>query len=161
LLQTTPPTWANHAFYPQGPAGQPSWQGPLLIAVGAGVLAVIFSIIYWALESGAENRYALAKAGSTDKLEFKGIFRFELSYWLVVGLCFTFYSAIFPFRTFAIDFFTNKLLAAHGGLAAGEAVRVAALKQAGSLNSLLPLAAMIATRCSVFSSIASENVPGS
>jgi MFS family permease len=116
-----------------------------LIAVGAGVLAVIFSIIYWALESGAENRYALAKAGSTDKLEFKGIFRFELSYWLVVGLCFTFYSAIFPFRTFAIDFFTNKLLAAHGGLAAGEAVRVAALKQAGSLNSLLPLAAMIAT----------------
>ena len=139
------PTWANPAFYPQGPAGQPSWQGPLLIAVGAGVLAVIFSIIYWALESGAENRYALAKAGSTDKLEFKGIFRFELSYWLVVGLCFTFYSAIFPFRTFAIDFFTNKLLAAHGGLAAGEAVRVAALKQAGSLNSLLPLAAMIAT----------------
>ena len=139
------PTWANHAFYPQGPAGQPSWQGPLLIAVGAGVLAVIFSIIYWALESGAETRYALAKAGSTDKLEFKGIFRFELSYWLVVGLCFTFYSAIFPFRTFAIDFFTNKLLAAHGGMAAAEAVRVAALKQAGSLNSLLPLAAMIAT----------------
>src|ERR1700727_612565 len=139
------PTWANHAFYPQGPAGQPSWQGPLLIAVGAGVLAVIFSIIYWALESGAETTYALAKAGSTDKLEFKGIFRFELSYWLVVGLCFTFYSAIFPFRTFAIDFFTNKLLAAHGGMAAAEAVRVAALKQAGSLNSLLPLAAMIAT----------------
>jgi MFS family permease len=139
------PTWANHAFYPQGPAGQPSWQGPLLIAVGAGVLAVIFSIIYWGLESGAESRYALAKAGRTDKLEFKGIFRFELSYWLVVGLCFTFYSAIFPFRTFAIDFFTNKLLAAHGGMAAAEAVRVAALKQAGSLNSLLPLAAMIAT----------------
>ncbi len=65
------PTWASHAFYPQGPAGQPSWQGPLLIAVGAGVLAVIFSIIYWGLESGAESRYALAQAGTTDKLEFK------------------------------------------------------------------------------------------
>lgn len=102
-------------------------------------------MIYWALESNAERRYALAKAGETDKLEFKGIFRFDISYWLVVGLCFTFYSAIFPFRTFAIDFFTNKILAAHGGTAVAEAVRVVSLKQAGSLNSLLPLTAMIAT----------------
>ena len=139
------PTWANRAFYPQGPTGAPSWQGPLFIAVGAGVIAVLFSMIYWAMESRAEGKYELGKAGGTDKLEFKGILRFELSYWLVVGLCFTFYSAIFPFRTFAIDFFTNKLLAAHGGMAAAETVRVAALKQAGSLNSLLPFSAMIAT----------------
>lgn len=139
------PTWANRAFYPQGPAGQPSWQNPLLIAVGAGVFAVLCSIIYWALESRAEKRYELGKAGTTDKLEFKEIFRFDLSYWLVVGLCFTFYSAIFPFRTFAIDLFTNKILAAHGGLLAGEAARVTSLEQAGRLNSLLPLAAMIAT----------------
>jgi MFS family permease len=139
------PTWASRAFYPQGPTGEPSWQGPLLIAVGAGLLAVVCSIVYWALESRAEKNYELGKAGDIDKLEFKNIFRYDFSYWLVVGLCFTFYSAIFPFRTFAIDFFTNKLLASHGGLAAAEAVRVSALKQAGSLNSLLPFAAMIAT----------------
>ncbi|MGZ6290316.1 MAG: MFS transporter, partial [Bdellovibrionota bacterium] len=139
------PTWANRAFYPDGPAGQPSWQNPLLIAVGAGLFAVLGSIIYWALESHAEKRYELGKAGSTDKLEFKEVFRFDFSYWLVVGLCFTFYSAIFPFRTFAIDLFTNKILAAHGGVLAGEAARVTSLEQAGRLNSLLPLAAMIAT----------------
>lgn len=139
------PTWAYRAFYPQGPTGEPSWQRPLLIAVAAGVFAVLCSMVYWAMESHAERQYALGKAGTPDKLELKGIFRFELSYWLVVGLCFTFYSAIFPFRTFAIDFFTNKILAAHGGLAASEAVRVVSLKQAGSLNSLLPLAAMFAT----------------
>jgi MFS family permease len=139
------PTWANRAFYPDGPGGQPSWQNPLLIAVGAGLFAVLCSMIYWALESRAEKRYELGKAGSTDKLEFKGIFRFDLSYWLVVGLCFTFYSAIFPFRTFAIDFFTNKILATHGGTQAAEAMRVVSLEQAGRLNSLLPLAAMIAT----------------
>jgi len=28
------PTWANRVFYPQGPAGPASWQGPLLLAVG-------------------------------------------------------------------------------------------------------------------------------
>jgi len=139
------PTWANRAFFPQGPTGEPSWQRPLLIAVGAGVLAIVCSTVYWMLESRAEKQYELGKAGETDRLEFKGIFRFEFSYWLVVGLCFTFYSAIFPFRTFAIDLFTNKILAAHGGLAASEAVKVIALKQAGRLNSLLPFSAMIAT----------------
>jgi MFS family permease len=139
------PTWANRAFYPHGPTGDPSWQGPLLIAVAAAVFAVLCSAIYWALESRAEKLYELGKAGQTDKLELKGIFRFEMSYWLVVGLCFTFYSAIFPFRTFAIDFFTNKILSAHGGVQAAEAVRVVSLEQAGRLNSLLPLAAMFAT----------------
>ena len=139
------PTWANRVFYPQGPTGPASWQGPLLLAVGAGVMSVVTALIYWSLETRAESTYALGKAGSIDKLEFKGIFRFNPSYWLVVGLCFTFYSAIFPFRTFAIDFFTNKILAGHGGTAALEVVRVQSLEQAGRLNSLLPLAAMIAT----------------
>jgi MFS family permease len=139
------PTWANSVFYPQGPSGSASWRGPLLIAVGAGVLSLVTALIYWALESKAEAIYELGKAGQVDKLEFKGIFRFDASYWLVVGLCFTFYSAIFPFRTFAIDLFTNKLLGAHGGVAAAEAARVMALEKAGSLNSLLPFSAMIAT----------------
>lgn len=139
------PTWANRAFYPHGAGGQPSWQNPLLIAVGAGVFAILCSIIYWVLESRAEEQYRLGDAGTTDKLEFKGIFRYDASYWLVVGLCFTFYSAIFPFRTFAIDFFTNKILSLHGGVSAADAVRVTSLEQAGRLNSLLPLTAMIAT----------------
>jgi MFS family permease len=102
-------------------------------------------LIYWLLESRAENKYELGKAGSIDKLEFRGIFRFNGSYWLVVGLCFTFYSAIFPFRTLAIDFFTNKILAGQGGVAAVEAIRVTAQEKAGFFNSLLPFSAMIAT----------------
>ncbi len=156
------PTWANKVFYPGGPNGEPSWQGPLLIAVGAGVLAVFCSVVYWLLESHAESHYELGQAGSIDKLEFgegfrvqglpfrtaaaklwlalKEFFRFNPSYWFVVGLCFTFYSAIFPFRTFAIDFFTNKILAAHSGMTLSEAIQ-----QAGFCNSLLPISAMIAT----------------
>jgi len=139
------PTWAHSVFYPQGSAGPPSWRGPLLIAVGAGVLSVVTSLIYWFLETRAERKYELGRAGSIDKLEFRGIFRFDTSYWLVVGLCFTFYSAIFPFRTFAIDFFTNKILASHGGIAALEVIRIQSIEKAGFFNSLLPLSAMIAT----------------
>src|SRR5256886_1199841 len=138
------PSWAHSLFYPRGTAGPASWRGPLLIAVGGGVICVVAAIVYWILESRAERRYALGKAGEVDKLEISKIFRFDTSYWYVVILCFTFYSAIFPFRTFAIDFFTNKILAVHGGVAS-EAVRVVAHERAGFFNSLLPLSAMIAT----------------
>jgi MFS family permease len=139
------PTWANKVFYPQGPAGPPSWRGPLLLAVGAGVLSLLTALIYWGLEVRAEGRYELGSAREIDKLDFRQMFRFNASYWYVVVLCFTFYSAIFPFRTFAIDFFTNKALATQGGVAASEAVRVLAHEKAGFFNSLLPLSAMIAT----------------
>jgi MFS family permease len=156
------PTWASKVFYPNGPTGEPSWQGPLFIAVGAGLMALVCSVIYWLLENRAEGLYELGKAGSIDKLEFgqsfrvhglpfrqsvakvwnalKEFFRFNPSYWFVVGLCFTFYSAIFPFRTFAIDFFTNKILAAHPGMTLAEGTQ-----QAGFCNSLLPITSMIAT----------------
>jgi MFS family permease len=139
------PTWAHGVFFPQGESGAPSWQGPLLIAVGAGVLSVVTAVVYWFLESNAEGRYELGKAGDVDKLEFSQMFRFNVSYWFVVGLCFTFYSAIFPFRTFAIDLLSNKLTYAMGGASATESVKATALSTAGFLNSLLPFAAMIAT----------------
>jgi MFS family permease len=161
------PTWAHSVFYPQGSSGPASWRGPLLLAVGAGVLALVCSLIYWIMESGAEQRYELGRAGEIDRIDFGQMFRirglsprealpkiwrglvellsFNPSYWLVVGLCFTFYSAIFPFRTFAIDFFTNKILATHGGIAASEAMRVLSHEKAGFFNSLLPFSAMIAT----------------
>jgi MFS family permease len=136
------PTWAKSSFYPQGAAGPPSWQGPLMIAVAAGLHCLLCSAIYWYLESAAAARYQLGKAGQVDKLEFEGIFKFNPSYWYVVGLCFTFYSAIFPFRTFAIDFFTNKILSAG---VISDASRILAHEKAGFFNSLLPLSAMVAT----------------
>jgi MFS family permease len=139
------PTWAKQVFYPAGSAGPPSWRGPLLVAVAAGALGVLTALVYWTLETRAEGRYHLGKAGEVDKLDFRQMFRFNRSYWYVVGLCFTFYSAIFPFRTFAIDFFTNKILATQGGMQAREAVKILAHQRAGFLNSLLPLAAMFAT----------------
>jgi len=139
------PTWASSAFYPEGPGGPPSWQGPLVIAIGAGILSLVTSLVYCLLESRAEGRYELGKAGESDKLEFKQMFAFNASYWYVVGLCLTFYSAIFPFRTFAIDLLTNRILAGLGGSAASETARVSALGAAGFLNSLLPFSAMIAT----------------
>ena len=75
------PTWANRVFYPEGPGGAPSWHGPLLLAVSAGVLGVLMSVTYWVLEDRAEKRYELGRAGQVDKLEFSQMFRFNASYW--------------------------------------------------------------------------------
>src|SRR5215469_420578 len=139
------PTSARPVFFPHGLNAPASWRGPLLIAVGAAMVSVVTALIYWQMESNAERNYRLGQAGSVDKLEVRGIFRFNTSYWFVVGLCVTFYSAIFPFRTFAMDLLSNKIVATVGGAAASESLRSAALSQAGFLNSLLPFTAMIAT----------------
>jgi MFS family permease len=47
----------------------------------------------------------LKHQGSTDKVVFSDIYKFGVSYWYIVALCVVFYSAIFPFETFAIKFF--------------------------------------------------------
>ena len=86
-----------------------------------------------------------AKSGEPDKFTFREGLKFNQSYWYVVALCFTFYSGIFPFRTFAIDLFTSKILAGMGAAAGTTAAFASAQQQAGSLNSLLPFSAMIAT----------------
>ena len=132
------PSWGSRWYYPQGPAGAPSWQGPMLLAAGAGALAVLCSGLYWVLETRAERRFpAMLRSIQTRRGFHWKTIRFNSSYWFVVGICVCFYSAIFPFRTFAIGFFTNRLLDAQGVVMAHQ--------RAGRYASLLPLSAMVAT----------------
>jgi MFS family permease len=117
------PTWAKAAFA--------SWKLPLLISVGFATLCVLGPAVYFALEAGAERRFALGKEGSTDKVVWKDVFNFSVSYWFIVALCVTFYSGIFPFQTFAVKFFMES----HG----------VSREFGGFLSSLLTLFAMIGT----------------
>ena len=116
------PSWAASAYE--------SWQLPLLISVGMGTFCITGAVLYWVLEARAEARYSLGEE-STDKVVWGDLFRFGWSYWYVVALCITFYSAIFPFQTFAIKFFME----AHG----------TSREVGGGLSSLLTLFAMICT----------------
>jgi hypothetical protein len=59
------------------------------------------------MEARAEQRYALGKAGKADKIVFQDVKNFGLSHWYLVGLCVIFYSAIFPFETFAVKYFNR------------------------------------------------------
>ncbi|WP_242393317.1 MFS transporter [Anaeromyxobacter oryzisoli] len=106
-----------------------SWQPPLLLAAGAGVVWLVFAIVYAALEAGSARRYGVAAPGATDKLVLGDLVRFDRAYWWVVGLCVAFYATIFPFRTFA-----NLYLTQARGLSGAAA---------GDLKSILPMLSMI------------------
>jgi MFS family permease len=108
-----------------------NWQSPLWLGAAIGITCIVGAAAYWILESRAEGRYNLGEAGAIDKLEFRGLLKFDASYWYIVGLCVTFYAAVFPFRSFAIKLFQD--------------VHSMTRADAGALNSILPLSAMIAS----------------
>ena len=116
------PSWARWAYA--------NWRDPFLIALAFTALCVVGAIVYWIMEAWAEKNYDLGKV-STDKVVFADLFKFDLSYWLIVALCVVFYSGIFPFQTFAVKFFME----AHG----------TSREFGGFLSSMLTLFAMIAT----------------
>ncbi|HRQ65438.1 MAG TPA: MFS transporter, partial [Xanthomonadaceae bacterium] len=108
-----------------------NWQDPLWLATAVAGISVTAAILYWIMERRAEGRIDLGATAEADKLEFKGLYSFSRSYWYIVALCVVFYSTVFPFRTFCIDYFQQ----AHG----------LDREAAGILSSLLPMAAIFAT----------------
>src|SRR5579862_1318953 len=116
------PSWARWAYA--------NWRDPFLIALAFSALCVVGAVVYWIMEAWAEKNYDLGKV-STDKVVFADLFKFDVSYWLIVALCVVFYSGIFPFQTFAVKFFME----AHG----------TSREFGGFLSSMLTLFAMIAT----------------
>jgi MFS family permease len=113
-----------------------NWQDPLWLATGIGGVSVAAAMLYWMQEQRAQGRIELGdgdrtKAEAEGALSFRNLFRFSRSYWYIVALCVVFYATVFPFRSFAINYFQQ----AHG-LDRGTA---------GLLSSVLPIAAIIAT----------------
>jgi MFS family permease len=119
------PSFASD-LYAQG------WQPPLWLAAAFGAMALAGAIVYWLVDRREAARGTLAIAPPSDRIDWSNLLRFRMEYWLIVGLCVTFYSVIFPFRsTFSIKYFQE----AHG----------LSLEAASTLNSYVFLAAMFAT----------------
>lgn len=118
-------SWAK-PFYDSG------WQPPLWLAVGLMAIGTAGAALYFFLERAASARYDLGQPPPPDRIVWADLWRFDRSYWYIVGLCVTFYSVIFPFRsTFAIKYFQH----AHG----------LSLQEAGAMNAYVFLAAIFAT----------------
>lgn len=81
------------------------WQNPLWISFYAGVSALVFITIYYFVDYLSSKKYELPQEGNQDEIVLKEIFSFGRAFWFISALCVTFYSAMFPFQTFAIKFF--------------------------------------------------------
>jgi len=118
-------TWFQH-LYEQG------WQPPLFLAFVFSLVAVAACIVYYVMDRYVARSYDVPQPTPSDRFVWNDLWRFDKSFWYIIGLCVTFYSVIFPFRsTFAIKYFQH----AHG----------VTLQEAGALNGYVFLAAIIAT----------------
>lgn len=117
------PTWAKTLYS--------SWQGPLLISFSASIISVLAVGIYYIVDVWARNKFILHPEQKQDRIIFKDVIHYNSSFWYITLLCVTFYSAMFPFQTFAIKFF--------------QEVHSVSREHAGFLSSILTLSAMVMT----------------
>jgi MFS family permease len=84
------------------------FRAALWIAAALCVASLVSNWIYTVLDRRAEPILKLPNAAAGDKITFSDIRSFSSAYWYAVGICFAFYSAIFPFTALATDFFHDK-----------------------------------------------------
>jgi MFS family permease len=84
------------------------WRAALWMAAGLCLASLICNWIYTLMDRHAEPILHLPEAGGGDKITWSEVGKFRPSYWYAVGICVTFYSAIFPFTALATDFFHDK-----------------------------------------------------
>jgi MFS family permease len=85
-----------------------SYRTALWAAAAFCLFSLLCNLVYNAMDLHGEKVLALPKPESGDKIVFSDIRKFSSSYWFVVLLCVTFYSAIFPFTALATDMFHDK-----------------------------------------------------
>jgi len=85
-----------------------SYRIALWAAAGFCLFSVLCNLVYIAMDKHGEKVLALPKPETGDKIVFSDIKKFTSSFWFVVLLCVTFYSAIFPFTALATDMFHDK-----------------------------------------------------
>lgn len=110
-----------------------NWQDPLWLATGVATAGLVAALLYARMERRNVPLPAgeAAEPAAAERLRLRTLYAFGAAYWYIVALCVVFYAAVFPFRTFAIDYFQQ----AHG----------VDREAAGLLSSLLPMAAIVAT----------------
>jgi MFS family permease len=89
-----------------------SYSGSFRTALWAAALLCLFSVlcnlVFNLMDRHGERVLALPRPEAGDTIVFSDIKKFTSSYWFVVLLCVTFYSAIFPFTALATDMFHDK-----------------------------------------------------
>ena len=85
-----------------------SFRAALWAAALLCLFSVLCNLVFILMDRHGEKALSLQKAEAGDRIVFADLKKFTSSYWFVVLLCVTFYSAIFPFTALSSDMFHDK-----------------------------------------------------
>ncbi len=85
-----------------------SFRAALWAAALLCLFSVLCNLVFIVMDRHGEKVLSLQRAKAGDKIVFADLKKFTSSYWFVVLLCVTFYSAIFPFTALSSDMFHDK-----------------------------------------------------
>jgi MFS family permease len=120
----TSPSWAR-SLYDSG------WQKPLWLGAGIAALGLVAAAAFRLLDA-RRARLVFARPAIHERFNWSGIWKFDLSYWYILGLHVLYAAVFFPFRqTYAIEYFQH--------------AKGLTLQQAGNVNSGVFAAAVFAT----------------
>jgi len=120
----TSPSWAR-SLYDAG------WQRPLYLGAAITGVGLVAAVVFRLLDS-RRVRSAAVRPVVHERLAWSEIWKFDLSYWYILGLHVLYAAVFFPFRqTYAIEYFQH--------------AKGLTLQQAGNVNSGVFAAAVFAT----------------
>ncbi len=121
----------------------------LLAAVLACGLSLLGNILYALLDKRGEKVLNLKNESAAEKINLKEVKNFKPTFWYTTALCFTFYSAIFPFTALSTDFFVDKWGIARTAESSGDFLAqvfnnfLHLFSTAGGISSIIIFASMI------------------
>ncbi|MBN2205955.1 MAG: MFS transporter, partial [Candidatus Aminicenantes bacterium] len=126
-----------------------TFRAALFAAVIACGVSLLANLVYIVMDRRGEKAIGLKDESAGDKIVFADIKAFKASFWYVTFLCFTFYSAVFPFTNLSTDMFVDKWGIAR--TAAGEGGFLARVFSnflhmfgtAGGISSIIIFASMV------------------
>jgi MFS family permease len=108
------------------------WQPPLWLGTGVTFAGLIATGMYYWLDRHRRPAPRTAGTPAAERPAWRGLLKFDMSYWYILGLHVLFAAVFFPFRTtYAIEYFQH--------------VKGLTLQQAGVANSWVFFAAIFAT----------------
>jgi len=121
----TSTAWA-HPLYARG------WQPPLWFGAGIALAGLVAASIFYWLDRQHRPELGFRGDAGAQKLDWRHLFKFDLSYWYILALHVLYAAVFFPFRTtYVIEYFQH--------------AKGLTLQQAGVANSWVFFAAIFAT----------------
>jgi MFS family permease len=121
--ENTSPAWA-HSLFDRG------WQAPLWLGTAITLIGFAAALMFYWIDR--RHRPRAAAGTQPERVVWKDLLKFDMSYWYILGLHVLYAAVFFPFRqTYAVEYFQH--------------AKGLTLQQAGIANSWVFFAAIFAT----------------